>query len=199
MFVYYCTTSQSVLKVFWLIINQWTLFCNFRDPSQNWILMSYESATNVRQRSSNWGRYKILFKFKLNIIFSSWHYQVSSNQLAKDQWSFQQVREFVINLVWSANQKALWCKVNLLKWGNTRRPFFFQNNEFQKRLWRGCEVWDTDCLSKLIQSNLFTDMDTSRKELNPWMRMNFHQYTGRYRSHKPHFTVLKSFFPGPSC
>ena len=30
----------------------------FRDPSQIWILMSYESATNVRQRGSNWGRYE---------------------------------------------------------------------------------------------------------------------------------------------
>ena len=28
----------------------------FRDPKQNWVFMTYESATNVRQRSSNWGR-----------------------------------------------------------------------------------------------------------------------------------------------
>ena len=41
-----------------------------RDPHQNWIFMTYESATNVRQRSSNWGRYPPINWHKINGVFN---------------------------------------------------------------------------------------------------------------------------------
>merc|ERR1719270_365035 len=42
----------------------------YRDPSQIWILMSYESATNVRQRGSNWGRYPPINWHRINGVFN---------------------------------------------------------------------------------------------------------------------------------
>ena len=43
-------------------------FLSFRDPQQYWILMSYESATNVRQRSANWGRWGIVLYYFISDI-----------------------------------------------------------------------------------------------------------------------------------
>ena len=40
---------------------------NPRNPSTPWILMSYESANSVRERTSNWGRFPPLDKVVKNM------------------------------------------------------------------------------------------------------------------------------------
>ena len=41
-----------------------------RDPAVPWVFMSYESATNVRQRSSNWGRFPPIDWHRINHVFN---------------------------------------------------------------------------------------------------------------------------------
>ena len=41
-----------------------------RDPAVPWVFMSYESATNVRQRSSNWGRFPPIDWRRINHVFN---------------------------------------------------------------------------------------------------------------------------------
>ena len=48
----------------------YSLILTGRDPSKPWIFMTYESATNVRQRSSNWGRYPPINWHKINHVFN---------------------------------------------------------------------------------------------------------------------------------
>ena len=52
------------------IYNYIKLVIIFRDLSKPWIFMTYESATNVRQRSSNWGRYPPINWHKINHVFN---------------------------------------------------------------------------------------------------------------------------------
>ena len=42
----------------------------FRDPAVPWIFMTYETATNVKQRSSNWGRHPPINWQKINSVFN---------------------------------------------------------------------------------------------------------------------------------
>ena len=42
----------------------------YRDPKVPWILMTYESANSIRERSSNWGRYPPLTEKHLKHVFN---------------------------------------------------------------------------------------------------------------------------------
>ena len=42
----------------------------YRDPAVPWIFMTYETATNVKQRSSNWGRHPPINWQKINSVFN---------------------------------------------------------------------------------------------------------------------------------
>ena len=42
----------------------------YRDPMVPWIFMTYETATNVKQRSSNWGRHPPINWQKINSVFN---------------------------------------------------------------------------------------------------------------------------------
>ena len=64
--IYYLLSLHiRVYNCIWLID---LYFLSFRDPQQYWILMSYESATNVRQRSANWGRWALFHIILFQIL-----------------------------------------------------------------------------------------------------------------------------------
>ena len=42
----------------------------YRDPTIPWVLMTYESANSVRERSSNWGRYPAITGKHMNNVFN---------------------------------------------------------------------------------------------------------------------------------
>ena len=42
----------------------------YRDPRVPWILMTYESANSVRERSANWGRFPALTGRKMKNVFN---------------------------------------------------------------------------------------------------------------------------------
>jgi len=64
--------NQSSAIIFHMPNLHWENYSypTYRDPSQNWILMSYESATNVRQRGSNWGRHPPINWQMINGLFN---------------------------------------------------------------------------------------------------------------------------------
>ena len=64
--------NQSSALVFHLPNLHWENY-NYpehRDPSVPWVLMTYESANSVRERSGNWGRYPSLTGRRLNNVFN---------------------------------------------------------------------------------------------------------------------------------
>jgi len=64
--------NQSEAVIFHMPNLHWENYTypQYRDPSKPWIFMTYESATNVRQRSSNWGRYPPINWHKINHVFN---------------------------------------------------------------------------------------------------------------------------------
>ena len=64
--------NQSSAIIFHMPNLHWENYTypEYRRPEQNWILMTYESATNVRQRSSNWGKYPPINWHRINGMFN---------------------------------------------------------------------------------------------------------------------------------